>query len=81
MVDPSAARRRELAETLPGLRSIDARRWLKLLAFDEDADVRLTAMTLLATTGDPALVRFVRERAERDADGRIRDQLGRQLTN
>jgi len=79
LLSPIAARRRNVAEMLPGLRSIDNRRWLKLLAFDDDAEVRLTALTLLATTGDPALISFARSRAARDSDDRVRNQLGRQL--
>jgi hypothetical protein len=72
-------RRQQLAQTLPDLRSIDTRRWLKALAEDEDAEVRLTAMGLLVTTGDPALVAFVRQRAIRDPELRIREQLSLQL--
>src|SRR5205085_9828350 len=80
LLTSGAEHRRRLAETLPELATIDAKRWLKLLAYDESADVRLAALTLLATTGDPALVTFARQRATRDADERVRSQLGRQLT-
>ena len=41
------------------------------LAEDTDADVRLAAMTLLATTTDPATQRRVQELASRDRDRRI----------
>jgi hypothetical protein len=74
-LDPAV--RRQLARTLPSVPGIDAAPWLLLLARDQDAEVRLTAMTLLATTGDRALLEEVRRIAQGDADRRIRDQLER----
>ncbi len=56
---------------------IDAAPWLLRLARDRDAEVRLTAITLLATTGDRALLEEVRRIAQADSDPRIRDQLER----
>jgi hypothetical protein len=72
-----SSRRKALAESLPEMQGLDSRRWLKLVAADRDPQVRLLALSLLMTTGDPALERFVRERAARDTDERVRNQLGR----
>lgn len=49
----------------------DARRLLRWFVTDEDADVRLHALTLLATAGDPQLVEIARRRAIDDADPRV----------
>jgi hypothetical protein len=44
---------------------------LRWFVADEDAEVRLQALTLLATTGDPQLAEIARERAVDDADPRV----------
>jgi hypothetical protein len=62
---------------LPLVKSVDAVRWLLCLARDENADVRLLAITLLATTGDPALLAEVERIAREDADSRVRRQAER----
>jgi hypothetical protein len=77
MFHPDAAVRRQLARALPGLPGLDAAPWLIQLAGDEDAEVRLAAIALLFTTGDPALVQRARRLAEADPDPRIRDQAER----
>ena len=69
--------RKQLARTLPELKSIDATPWLLHLSKDADAEVRLTAITLLATSGDPALLQQVEQIAAEDDDPRIRDQVVR----
>jgi len=77
MFDPDAAVRKQLARALPGIPGLDAAPWLIQLAGDEDAEVRLAAITLLLTTSDPALVQQARRLAEADPDPRIRDQAER----
>ena len=67
--------RKQLARTLPELKSIDATPWLLHLSKDADAEVRLTAIALLATSGDPALLQQVEQIAAEDDDPRIRDQV------
>ena len=52
----------------PELRSIDAAPWLLQLSHDSDADVRLTAITLMATSGDPSLLEEVERLAGADSD-------------
>jgi len=69
--DPDPAVRRKLARALLSTPGVDAGPWLLELCGDEDADVRLEAITLLATTGDPALIEQLRRRAQVDPDERI----------
>jgi HEAT repeat protein len=56
---------------------VDAVPWLLWLSRDADPDVRLTAITLLATTGDPAMVDQIEQAARQDRDPRIRRQAQR----
>lgn len=77
LADPDPAVRKELAEALPSLSGVDAVPWLLQLARDKDPEVRLTAITLLATTGDPALLARLRAQALEDSDPRIRTQAER----
>lgn len=51
--------------------------WLLLLAEDSDAEVRLFAVTLMATSNDAALVEKAWRVALRDRDPRIADLAGR----
>jgi hypothetical protein len=57
--------------------SADARPWLLLLADDQDADVRLAVVTILATSNDPALIEKAWQVAIRDRDPRIAGMAGR----
>jgi hypothetical protein len=54
--------------TAPG---IDARPWLVLLAEDNDADVRLLVITIMATSDDPTLLERAWQVALHDRDPRI----------
>ncbi len=60
--------------TEPG---VDARPWLVLLADDEDADVRLLAVTIMATSSDAALIEKAWDVAINDRDPRIAGLAGR----
>jgi hypothetical protein len=78
MFDPDAAVRVALARRLPGLGSIDPVPWLECLSRDENAEVRLAAMAILATTGDPTLLSRMEQAARRDPDPavqRLADQI------
>lgn len=57
--------------------NVDARPWLALLADDEDADVRLTAVTVMATSDDKSLVEKAWQVAIHDRDPRIADLAAR----
>jgi hypothetical protein len=60
--------------TEPG---VDARPWLVLLSEDSDADVRLLAVTIMATSNDAALVDKAWQASIRDRDPRIAGLAGR----
>ena len=77
MFSADPAVRKDLARRLPELRSIDAAPWLIQLSRDADPEVRLTAITLMATSGDPLLLEQVERIAGEDPDPRIRDQVTR----
>jgi HEAT repeat protein len=60
----------ERAATLP---TGDARLVLRWFLADDDADVRLQALTTLATSGDPKMAEIARRCAVEDADPRVAD--------
>ena len=60
--------------TEPG---VDARPWLLLLAEDENADVRLLAVTVMATSDDKSLVEAAWHIAIQDRDPRVADMAAR----
>jgi len=66
LFDPDPEIRKRLARTLPELQTVDAVPWLLRLARDEDSGVRLLAITLLATTGDPRLLDEIERIARED---------------
>ena len=78
LLDPDPRARRRLARLLPEVSGLDAVPWLMELGRDRDAEVRLTALALLATTGDPSLLGRVRELIRGDVDPRIQ-RLAEQL--
>jgi hypothetical protein len=60
--------------TEPG---VDPRPWLLLLAADENAEVRLMAVTVMATSEDQSLIEKAWQAAIRDRDSRIADLASR----
>jgi len=74
--DDAEARLR-LVDSVLAERNIDARPWLALLADDENADVRLAAVTVMATSDDKSLVEKAWQVAIRDRDPRIAGLAGR----
>jgi len=77
LTDADAGVRRALARALPATAGVDAAAWLLELARDPDADVRFEAITILATTGDPALLESLRRLVQADQDERIQRLSGR----
>ena len=71
LTSPNAQARRRLVDDLPTIRGIAPRPWLFLLAEDEDSNVRLAALSLLATAADPPTQQRVADLASRDQDPRI----------
>ena len=81
LYDPDAAVRKKLVQELPGLQGVDTVPWLMELCRDADAEVRLGAIALLATSSDPAVLDEVERIAGRDVDSgirRIADRIGQQ---
>jgi hypothetical protein len=72
-----AAERVRFAESIARTEGVRARRWLEMLLDDEDANVRLSAIVQLATSGDAALVESLRRRAQLDPDPNVRRQAER----
>lgn len=79
LTDPSPEVRRQWARMLPGITGLDGPTWLVHLSHDHDAEVRLTAMGLLATSGSPRLLDRVAQMARDDSDPRVRAQAARAL--
>lgn len=77
MFDPDPEVRKQLARMLPELRSVNSTPWLVWLCRDRDADVRLLAVTMLATSNDPTVLAQVERLARLDEDPRIQDQAQR----
>ncbi len=71
LTDADPRVRRSVVETLPTIPAVNARPWLLTLSEDRDADVRLPALALMATSGDPQLTSRALEIAGRDNDPRI----------
>jgi hypothetical protein len=66
-----AAERLALVDDLKVLPARTARRWLRELLVDQEAEVRLRALSALATTNDPELPSIARDMAVRDSDRRV----------
>ncbi|MGO9111771.1 MAG: HEAT repeat domain-containing protein [Thermoguttaceae bacterium] len=81
LFSPDADTRKQLARAVPRLSSVDAAQWLMWLALDPQPEVRLAAVTTLATTGDPALLDRVEALARSDRDPQIQalaEQIAKQ---
>lgn len=72
--------RRLLVEALPSQSGLDLRPWLLHFCADDDPRVRLAALTIMATTGDPQLLDRVKQAAFTDPDEEIRRTAGRLLS-
>ncbi len=79
LVAPESTDRLQLVDDLKILPARTARRWLRELLSDGDAEVRLKALTAFATTNDPELVGIARDIAVRDSDPRVAELASRIL--
>lgn len=77
LLSSDPAERLRLVSELKVLPARPARRWLQELLTDESAEVRLQALTALATTNDPALLGLAREMAVSDQDARVAELAAR----
>jgi hypothetical protein len=81
LFSPDTEARKQLAVAVPRLASVDAAKWLMWLAADPQPEVRLAAITTLATTGDPTLLDRVEALARKDADPQVQavaEQIAKQ---
>ncbi|MCH7753087.1 MAG: hypothetical protein IH898_13165 [Planctomycetes bacterium] len=76
---PDVADRLRLVEEVSALPAASARRLLRLLLSDDSGEVRLRALTILATTNDPGLAELARAIAVRDEDPRVAELASRLL--
>ncbi len=79
LADRDPAVRLKLTESLPTLPGVDARAWLLELSYDDDAQVRSAAVTLMATSGDIDLLKRVQQVALEDPDDHTRAQAEKAL--
>ncbi len=68
--------RRQLADALAGL-PVERRRWLLWLSGDPDAQVRRSAVSLMATSSDPVLTTRLEELLTQENDPEVRRLLQR----
>ena len=74
---PRVEDRMQLINDLGVLPAGTARRWLRRLLNDADAEIRLRALTALATTNDPELFNLARKLAVSDQDVRVSELASR----
>jgi hypothetical protein len=74
-----ASQRLETIERAATLPTSDARLLLRWFLADDDADVRLQALTTLATSGDPKMAEIARRCAVEDADPRVAELASKLL--
>ena len=72
LFDPNPEVRKKLVQELPGLQDVDTVPWLLELCRDAESEVRLEAITILATSSDPAVLDQIEQIAGRDSDSSIR---------
>jgi hypothetical protein len=77
LVAADSVERLQLVDDLKVLPARTARRWLRELLTDKNSDVRLKALTAMATTNDPELVGIAREVAVQDSDSRVTELAAR----
>lgn len=71
LFDPNSVVRKKLVADLPNIADIDATGWLLQCCKDEDADVRLAAFSLLATSSNTIMLQKLKNMAASDSDERI----------
>lgn len=79
LTSAKASERRVWTGLLPRVRGVDAKPWLLWLSDDSDAEVRLAALTLMATSRDRELLSRVELAATQDASQRVRSQAERMV--
>ncbi len=75
--DPDPKMRQQFAEALPSMSGIDAKPWLIQLSNDDNPQVRASAVTLMATSGDMEMQRRLEQISRDDPDDYVRAQAGK----
>jgi HEAT repeat protein len=81
VTDPDGIKRAAAARALPVMRGMNAQPWLLWLSFDDEEEVRHAAISVLATSYDPALADRMRVAANTDPAPRVRRLAEIYLTN
>lgn len=76
---PDPQVRRKFAESLPLVSDTDVRPWLVWLSHDEDADVRLAAVSIMATRDDPEFRKRLRQLELEESNPAVLKQVQRSL--
>jgi hypothetical protein len=79
LTNPDPGVRLHFAQTLPAIRDVDIRPWLRTLADDDDPQVRQAAIAVIATLGTPESQSWLRRLQLTEEDPRIQWQLNRLL--
>ncbi|MCG8585515.1 MAG: HEAT repeat domain-containing protein [Pirellulales bacterium] len=80
LADADPAVRARLARVLPRISSVAVSPWLWWLTEDANAQVRLTAISMLATSGNPEVRQRLRRLADGESDPRVAEQLRKILS-
>lgn len=75
LTSPDAHERHQWVEALPGIRGVEAKAWLLHLSHDQSLAVRRAAITLLATSRDPEVLRRMAEVATHETDPELRAEV------
>jgi hypothetical protein len=70
---PNPDERVRAVRSLPSIRGIVARDWFRWASRDDAASVRLAALSLMVTSGQPELLALVEELATSDVDREVRE--------
>ena len=71
--DPAV--RRELADSISQIGGVDPRPWLEELAVDPDSRVRRIAISILGTSGDPAVDRWLQDLRSEETDPQVAELI------
>ena len=71
LASPDVKQRLQLLDRVVQMPAASSRRWLRWLLEDPAAEVRLQALTMMATTGDPQLLDLAQKRATEDTDPQV----------
>jgi len=77
LTSPDPQVRQKFAESLPLVGTVDVRPWLIWLSQDDDADVRLAAVSIMATRDDPEFRKRMRQLEFEESNPEVLKQIRR----